>query len=149
MIIDLVSIWDVLSASCRVAVAVIVVVKLVFFYDHYHRLERFGLGVAGGCSLLTVPVAIYGGQSPFSEWTYAAFAFGIMLYFLGRLQRQVSHARANREANRIALERKRGRVDPTKSAALNTADVAVEDAKQVLASTEETREEVKISEKGG
>jgi hypothetical protein len=99
--------WECLSALCRMAVAVAVIVKLVLFFDHYKPSERFGLGVAGGCSLMTVPAVIQGPASPFAGWAGALFAFGVLVYFVGRLQRQFHHRAANREQIRRAMERNR------------------------------------------
>lgn len=53
--------------------------------------------------------------------------------------------RARLMFDRISRELK----DPSKSDALNTAETAVEDARQTLSSTKETCEEVKRSENGG
>lgn len=98
--------WECLNIVCRIGVAAIVIVKLVCFYDHYKREERLGLGIAGGCALMTVPAVVEGPASPFGEWSTALFALGVMIYFAGRLRRQIHHARANAEQRRRALERK-------------------------------------------
>lgn len=97
--------WETINIACRLMVAAIVIVKLVRFYDLYRAGERFGLGVAGGCALLTVPVLWEGQGSPFAEWASALFAFGVAVYFAGRLRRQMLHERANREMVRKARER--------------------------------------------
>lgn len=97
--------WECLNAVARTCVALVVIIKLVGFHDHYRWDERIGLGVAGGCALLTVPAALIGQDSPFYAWAGAMFAIGVLVYFIGRLRRQIHHARANREQIRRARER--------------------------------------------
>lgn len=99
------SAWEAANIFCRLAVVGIVLVKLVWFFEDYHWDERFGLGVAGGCALMTVPVLLTGPANPFSEWAGALFAFGVLVYFAGRLRRQINHARRNAEQRRRAGRR--------------------------------------------
>jgi hypothetical protein len=94
--------WELMNVVCRLAVAGIVVIKLVFFYDSYRWDERLGLGIAGGCALLTMVELGGFRSSPFDHWPSAFFAFGVMVYFVGRLRRQIHHRRANNRQIRAA-----------------------------------------------
>lgn len=99
--------WEGLNVLCRLGVVLIVIVKLWRFYDHYKPEERFGLGVLGGCALMTIGVLMEGPTSPFSEWAGALFAFGVLIYLGGRVRRQVRHDAANREQVRVVKERRK------------------------------------------
>ena len=109
MFTDPLNLMEWLNVMFRTAVAAVIAFKLYRFYDFYERDERFGLGVAGGCSLLTVPVVTQGPASPFAGWSGMLFAFGVLIYVGGRLRRQFRHERANREQLRIAREYKETR----------------------------------------
>lgn len=98
--------WDVLNVLFRLGIIAIVVTKLWRFYDSFSREERLGLGIAGGCVLMTIPVIVQGPDSPFSEWAGAFFALGVLVYFAGRLKRTRAHDRANRRQVRIAQQRR-------------------------------------------
>ena len=97
--------WESLSLACRFGVALVVVIKLTRFYDHYRIGERIGLGIAGGCALLSMGVVMQGDTSPFRDWANASFALGVLIYFCGRLHRQLRHDAANRAHLRRAHER--------------------------------------------
>lgn len=100
-------IWELANISARLIVVAVCVIKLTRFYHLYRTGERVGLGIAGGCALMTLPVLWEGPTSPFAEWAGAFFAGGVALYFLGRLQRQLRHERANDEMARLYEERAR------------------------------------------
>lgn len=100
------SIWEAANVVCRLGVVAVVVCKLWRFYDHYKPAERFGLGVLGGCALMTIPVLMEGPASPFAEWAGAFFTFGVLVYLGGRLRRQINHDNANAEMVRRAKGRK-------------------------------------------
>src|SRR6478609_11408597 len=91
------SYWEALNLICRLGISAVCVAKLWLYFGAYKPSERIGIGIAGGCSLMSVGVLFEGSQSPFAEWATALFAFGILLYITGRLERQIRHERANRE----------------------------------------------------
>jgi len=96
--------WEAVDALCRLGVSLVAIVMLTYFYDDYKADERFGIGVAGGCALMTVPVALEGPAGPFAEWAGALFAFGILVYFVGRVRRKIKHETANKAQHRIARD---------------------------------------------
>lgn len=87
--------WEAVNVLARIGVAAIVIIKLTKFRDLHRGGERVGLGIAGGCAILTIPVIWEGQASPFAGWAGAMFAVGILIYFSGRLVRQFRHDRAN------------------------------------------------------
>lgn len=101
--------WEIVNILARLGVALIVVIKLTRFYDHYKRGERLGLGIAGGCALMTIPVIWEGPTSPFAGWAGAMFAVGVLIYFVGRLRRQFVHSQNNLAMVRTAQSHMEGR----------------------------------------
>lgn len=100
-----IGVWDVMNVLFRLGILSVVIVKLWRFYDLYNREERLGLGVMGGCVLMTIPVILHGPASPFNEWAATLFAFGVLSYLLGRLKRTLVHNQRNREMVRQARDR--------------------------------------------
>lgn len=98
-------VWDLLNILFRLGIIAIVIFKLWRLYDHYNREERFGLGVMGGCVLMTIPVILQGPASPFSEWTGTLFALGVLVYLVGRVRRTMLHMQRNKDMIRRAKER--------------------------------------------
>jgi hypothetical protein len=86
--------WEWINLLARLGVVLIVVIKLTRFYDAYHFDERVGLGVVGGCALMST-FTLLERNGPFASWPTAMFAVGVLLYFVGRLRRQLHHYRAN------------------------------------------------------
>lgn len=97
--------WEWVSLIARALIVAAVLLKLLLFYDHYHVDERAGLGVVGGCALMSC-FTLLEPDSPFNSWSTALFAFGVAVYFLGRLRRQLHHYRANQAQIKISLERR-------------------------------------------
>lgn len=87
--------WDILNSLMRLGIAMIVVWKLYRFNPLFNSWERYGMGIAGGCSLLTVTVIWDLERSPFDGWATSLFSFGIFLYFIGRMTRHWRHERNN------------------------------------------------------
>lgn len=96
--------WLVLNSLVRMAIALIVVYKLVAYGENLNRWERGGLCLAGACGLLTIPSIWKVSASPFEGWGATLFAIGILIYFIGRLIRLHRHDMANREMVRRAQE---------------------------------------------
>lgn len=100
------SFWDLCNIVARLGIVVIVIVKLTVLRHLSNLPERVGIGLAGSGALMIVPVVIQGPSSPFSEWAGALFGFGVLIYFFGRLQRQLRHDAANREQLKLAKDRR-------------------------------------------
>jgi hypothetical protein len=88
-------VWDVLNSLMRLGIAVIIVWKLYRFSHMFNAYERYGMGIAGGASLLTITVIWDGMRSPYDGWGTTLFSFGILLYFTGRMTRHWRHERNN------------------------------------------------------
>jgi uncharacterized membrane protein (DUF441 family) len=98
--------FAVLNSTFRLAVAAILVYKLLFYRDTFNHLERAGLAFGSGTALLTIPVIfdINKVGTPMDGWAGTAFTFAMLLYFLGRLSRIRAHAQRNEEMNERARE---------------------------------------------
>lgn len=89
-------VWDIINSILRVCIAVIIAWKLWRFSPLFNFWERYGMGIAGGCSLLTITVIWKGERSPYDGWAATLFSFGVLLYFVGRMTRHWRHERNNR-----------------------------------------------------
>jgi hypothetical protein len=87
--------WALAHSLIRLVLTVIVVVKITRFRDTLNRVERFGLGVMGGCGILTLNVIWERQQSPYDGWATTLFSFGAILFLAGRTYRDWKHQRAN------------------------------------------------------
>lgn len=88
--------WDIVNSAARIAIAAILIWKLLRFGALFNAWERYGMGIAGGCSLLTITVIWDGERSPYDGWATSAFSIGVLLYFVGRASRHWRHERNNR-----------------------------------------------------
>lgn len=111
---SIIILFAILNSVFRLAVAVILIYKLLFFRDNFNHLERAGLSFGAGTALLTIPVIFDINKigTPMDGWAGALFTFAMFLYFLGRLRRLIRHAAANEEMNQMAREhlRERGKL---------------------------------------
>jgi len=97
-------VWDILNSLARLAIAVILVWKLVRFWDLFNAWERHGMAVAAGTAVMTITVIWEGQRSPADGWATTLFSFGVLLYFIGRGSRHWRHERNNK------LQIKQGRL---------------------------------------
>lgn len=89
----------ILSAATGVAVAGVLVAMLILFPDHFRKWERVGMGLVGGTLILRVgPVMAFPETTPFSDWSPAVMAIGMLLMTGGRLVRLIRHDRVNQRA---------------------------------------------------
>ena len=88
--------WDILNSLARIALAAILVWKLVRFPHLFNAWERYGMSIAAGTSALTVTVLWDGVRSPFDGWASSVFTFAMLLYFIGRMTRHWRHEANNR-----------------------------------------------------
>lgn len=100
--------WAIVAAALRLVFTVLVIVKITKFYDTLNPVERFGLGLMGGCSLLTVHVLWEGGGSPYDGWAVTFLTFGALLFVGGRTWRDWKHKIANDQQVAYWEARQRG-----------------------------------------
>lgn len=83
----------------RLAVAALMTFKVVYFRNALNPGERLGMGLMGGCSLMTIPVILdTAGRhqgTPFDVWSPTGVTYGIVIFFAARMRRIIKHARAN------------------------------------------------------
>lgn len=90
-------IWTLINTVLSLALSLILVHKLLQWFDSFNRLERAGMGIMAGSVLLTIPALWLYGPTPFDHWTTGLLRFGAVLYFIGRLSRHRGHWRRNQE----------------------------------------------------
>lgn len=90
----------ILAASLRLAIVVLISVKVTRFGHMLNFLQRLGLGLMGGSGFLTIPVIldVYKEGTPFDIWAGMAMSFGIGLYLWGTILRNARHDKRNEEA---------------------------------------------------
>lgn len=96
--------FDILNAIGRILLTTIVVYKVTQFREMTNATERFGLGMMGAGSFLTVPVLLYKNQNPYEGWSISILTIGAILFLAGRTWRDRKHSRANdlaREEGRL------------------------------------------------
>lgn len=86
---------DIINAIGRVILTIIVVYKVTQFREMANSVERFGLGMMGAGSFLTVPVILYKNRNPFEGWAVTLLTIGAILLLAGRTWRDRRHKRAN------------------------------------------------------
>lgn len=88
---------DVLNSALRLCVTVLLVYKLVIFYDNLKILERAGIALIASGTFMTIPPlwAIRPTQPVFDGWATSVMTFGILMHFTGRMMRHIRHNRAN------------------------------------------------------
>jgi len=91
------TVFDFLNVTGRLLLVGIVVFKLTQFREMANVAERFGLGLMGAGSFLTIPVILYKNQNPFEGWAVSLLTYGVILFLSGRTWRDYKHARANRQ----------------------------------------------------
>jgi len=74
----------------------------IFLVTHLRHMlnfaERFGLGMVGGGSFLTIAVIWERQQSPFDGWAVTILTYGALIFFCGFGWRKLRHDRANQQA---------------------------------------------------
>lgn len=97
--------WDIINSLARVAIGCILVWKIIRFGPKFNGWERYGMSLAAGCSILTVPVIWEGQRSPFDGWASSIFSIAMLCYFFGRFIRLRNHERINEEFGRTGIRR--------------------------------------------
>lgn len=88
-------VWDIANSLLRLALAVILVWKVLRFNPLFNTFERWGQSIMGGTSLLTITVIWDLQRSPFDGWATTLFTLGALMYFIGRMTRHWRHEKAN------------------------------------------------------
>jgi hypothetical protein len=76
------------SAFLRVVIALLVAFKLTWRFHRLGCLERLGLALFGGSSLLTTAPILVRHPTPYDDWAGLTFGLGVALYLLGKLIRE-------------------------------------------------------------
>jgi len=97
------TVFDAINTAGRIILTCIVVYKVTQFREMANVVERYGLGLMGAGSFLTVPVILYKNQNPFEGWAVSLLTIGAIMFLSGRTWRDMKHQRANR----IMIERGR------------------------------------------
>ena len=89
-------VWDILNSLFRLAIAAILIWKLCRFPGLFNALERYGMSIPAGTSVLTITVIWEGQRSPYDGWANSLFSLAILIYFAGRMTRHWRHEANNR-----------------------------------------------------
>jgi len=92
------SVFDIVNTVGRVILTVVVIYKLAQFREMANVTERYGLGMMGTGSFLTVPVILYKNNNPFEGWAVTLLTVGAIMFLVGRTWRDRKHARNNKLA---------------------------------------------------
>lgn len=98
------TIFDGINIAGRMILTVIVVYKVTQFREMANAVERYGLGLMGAGSFLTVPVILYRGMNPFEGWAVSLLTIGAIMFLSGRTWRDMKHQAANQEMIRRGQE---------------------------------------------
>lgn len=78
----------------RLSLTLFIAYALLRFGHHMHGVERFGLGLIGGSSLMTL-APIWGSiervETPFDQWSGVLLTAGMVMFAAGRMFRFVKH----------------------------------------------------------
>jgi predicted permease len=76
-----------------------------------NKAERVGMGLMGGCGLMTTAVILDNNSegTPFDVWAAVGFTLGLIFFFLGFVSRKLRHDKANDQQSEIAREHLRAR----------------------------------------
>lgn len=88
--------FDIINTLGRLALTMIVVVKITRFRDTLNLVERMCLGVMGSGSFLTIAVIWERTGSPFEGWATTLLTFGAVGFLISRTMRDWKHDDANR-----------------------------------------------------
>lgn len=94
--------WELLNSLGRILLTIIVMVKVTRFGETLNPVERVGLGMMGGGSLLTVNVIWEHQASPYSDWATSLVTYGAVLFLAGRTWRDWRHEYRNITARQQA-----------------------------------------------
>ncbi len=87
--------WTALGVVASIGILCIVAWKLTVWHHCFNKMERLGMGMAGGAGFLTIPAILQAPGNPFDGWAMALFRLGVFIYFVGRTLRYHKHKRNN------------------------------------------------------
>lgn len=96
--------FDSINVVGRIVLTVIVIYKLAQFREMANISERYGLGMMGAGSFLTVPIIVLKDANPFEGWAVSLLTIGAIMFLAGRTWRDRKHALANAEQVRRGHE---------------------------------------------
>jgi len=104
-------VWDMANSIGRLALMIVVVVKITHFSATLNRIERFGMGMMGAGSFLTINVIWERQASPYDGWASTMLTWGAILFLSGRTYRDWCHElNNNRQVHSMRAElRARGK----------------------------------------
>ena len=90
-------IWIAASAAARLMYSFLLGWVLIRVGHMLNMVERLGIGLMGGCGLMTTAVILDNDAhgTPFDIWAGAGFTIGGALFFSGFVFRKLRHDRAN------------------------------------------------------
>jgi hypothetical protein len=101
--------FNVINAAFSLLLTLIVVYKITQFRDLANSIERFGLGLMGSGSFLTIPISLFRGDNPFEGWAVTLLRIGAIVFLFGRTLRDRRHKKRNDMQVRWHEEWKRSR----------------------------------------
>lgn len=96
--------FDTINVVGRIVLTAVVIYKLAQFREMANVAERYGLGMMGAGSFLTVPIILLKDANPFEGWAVSLLTIGAIMFLSGRTWRDRKHARANAAMVKIGRE---------------------------------------------
>lgn len=96
--------FDTINVVGRIVLTVIVIYKLAQFREMANISERYGLGMMGAGSFLTVPIILLKDENPYEGWAVTLLTVGAVMFLAGRTWRDRKHAQANEAMIRQGME---------------------------------------------
>ena len=95
----------------RAALTALMAYILIAFGHSLTRMERFGMGITGGSSFLTIALIadVRKIGTPFDGWSPSLLTLGVIVFVTGRLLRFRKHQRNNAAAVEAAAQHLKGR----------------------------------------
>lgn len=95
------NLYPTLNIIASLLVAGILTYKLIWRADRFTCMERVGMGLIGGGSILTVGPLMSLAPTPYEDWSATLMRLGLAVYFIGRMLRhQHRNAAAVRQAQK-------------------------------------------------
>jgi hypothetical protein len=96
-------VFDLMNSIGRLCLTVLAIYIMLNQRETLNAAERFGIGLIGGCSILTISVIWERQASPYDGWASAILTIGFMLAVGGKTWRTRKHMLRNDAMKRQAL----------------------------------------------